>query len=135
MARRETVDAMLIAVANSDQYGNQAKIAPHARVDDGVLDLVAVRPVGLLGACVLGGRLFLGSIDRSPRVRRLKGSRILIERAAAGIIHTDGEIHVAASTVEVLVKPRSLRVVVPSDCAAVSRVESRSAAVFALQLP
>ena len=133
--RKETIEALLIAIANSDQYGNRAKIAPHARVDDGALDLVAVQPVGLLGACVLGARLFLGSIDQSPSVRRLKGSRFLIERAAAGIIHTDGEIHMAAAAMEVLVRSRSLRVVVPADCAAVSRAESRSAAGFALQLP
>ena len=35
------VEALLIAVANSDQYGNKALIAPGARVDDGELDLVA----------------------------------------------------------------------------------------------
>jgi diacylglycerol kinase (ATP) len=69
--RRETVDMLLIAVANSDQYGNNAKIAPHARVDDGVLDLVAVRPVGSFSACFLGARLFLGTIDRSRKVRRI----------------------------------------------------------------
>jgi hypothetical protein len=41
----------------------------------------------------------------------------------------------AAATIEVIVRPRSLKVVVPADCAAVSRSESRSAAGFALQLP
>ncbi|HEY5079972.1 MAG TPA: diacylglycerol kinase family protein [Opitutaceae bacterium] len=133
--RIEAIDALLIAIANSDQYGNRAKIAPHARVDDGALDLVAVLPVGFAGACVLGARLFLGTIDRSPRVRRLKGARFLIERASAGIIHTDGEIHVAAATLEVAVRPRSLRVVVPAECAAVTHSASRSAAGFALQLP
>jgi diacylglycerol kinase (ATP) len=132
---RETLDTLLIAVANSDQYGNNARIAPHARVDDGVLDLVAVRPVGILSACSLGARLFLGSIDRSKGVRRMRGARFLIERTAAGIIHTDGETHVAAACVEVIVKPRSLRLIVPSDCAAVSRSEERPANTFALQLP
>jgi YegS/Rv2252/BmrU family lipid kinase len=132
---RETVDAMLIAVANSDQYGNNARIAPRARVDDGVLDLVAVRPVGLFSACVLGAQLFLGGIDRNPRARRLRGARFLIERPAAGIIHTDGETHMAAATLEVLVRPRSLRLIVPADCSAVARIEDRPASAFALQLP
>ncbi len=132
---RETLDAMLIAVANSDQYGNNARIAPRARVDDGVLDLVAVRPVGILSACVLGAQLFLGGIDRNPRVRRLRGSRFLIERPAAGIIHTDGETHMAAAHVEVLVRPCSLRLIVPADCAAVAHGEERAASAFALQLP
>lgn len=131
----ETVDALLIAVANSDQYGNNAKIAPHARVDDGMLDLVAVRQTGLLGAVLLGARLFLGSIDRSTAVRRLRGARFLIERPSAGIIHTDGETHMAGASIEVLVRPRSLRFIVPADCTAVAPAEERAATGFALQLP
>jgi diacylglycerol kinase (ATP) len=133
--QRETIDTLLIAVANSDQYGNNAKLAPHARVDDGVLDLVAVRPVSLLSASLLGARLFLGTIDRSSRVRRMRGARFLIERPAAGIIHTDGETHMAAACVEVVVRPRSLRLIVPADCSAVAPAPERSAAGFALQLP
>ena len=132
---REMVEAILIAVANSDQYGNHARIAPHARVDDGILDLVAVRPVGFLGAAVLGAQLFVGSIDHSPRVRRLRGSRFLIERPAAGIIHTDGETHMASACVEVLVRPRSLRFIVPADCTAVTPSADRAATGFALQFP
>jgi len=133
--QRETMDMLLIAIANSDQYGNNAKIAPHARVDDGVLDLVAISPVGMISACFLGARLFLGSIDRSGSVRRLRGAKFLIERPAAGLIHTDGETHMAGACVEVVVRPRSLRLIVPAGCTAVTQSGERAAAGFALQLP
>jgi YegS/Rv2252/BmrU family lipid kinase len=132
---RETMDVMLVAVANSDQYGNNARIAPHARVDDGMLDLVAVRPVGVLSACALGVQLFLGSIDHSRQVRRLRGPRFSVERPAAGIIHTDGETHMTGATVEIEVRPRSLRLIVPADCEAVAAPEDRTSMAFALQLP
>jgi YegS/Rv2252/BmrU family lipid kinase len=111
--RREAIEILLLAVANSDQYGNGAVIAPGARMDDGQLDLVAVRPVGLLAASLLGARLFLGSFDRGAPVRRLRGARFRIERAVAGAIHTDGEVHAAAAVLDVMVHPRSLQVVVP----------------------
>jgi len=133
--RRERVEILLIAVANSDQYGNNAKIAPHARVDDGVLDLVIIRPVGVVAACFLGARLFLGSIDRSSRVRRMRGASFQIERPAPGLIHTDGETHSAGATVEVAVLPRSLRIIVPPDCAAAVHAADLAADGFALQLP
>ena len=110
---REAVDVLLLAVANSDQYGNGAVIAPGARVDDGLLDLVAVPPVGLFGAMALAARLFLGNLDRGVGVRHLRGARFVIERPAPGIIHTDGECHEEAATVEVRVLPGSLRVVAP----------------------
>jgi len=133
--RREVLDVLLIAVANSDQYGNQAKIAPGARVDDGILDLVAVRPVNLVAASCLGARLFLGNVDRSRKVLRMNGTRFLIERDAAGLVHTDGETHMAAAEVEVTVLPRSLRMVVPPDCRAVASLAVASSHAFALQFP
>jgi diacylglycerol kinase (ATP) len=115
---RETLDVLLIAIANSDQYGNNARIAPGAHVDDGALDLIAVRPVGLPGACALALRLFLGRFDRSANVRRLSGSRFEISRRSAGLIHTDGETHTTGAVVVVEVVPRSLRMVVPATCPA-----------------
>lgn len=132
--RCETLDVLLVAVANSDQYGNHARIAPGARVDDGRLDLVAVKSVGLLRAATLVPRLFLGNVDRSPHVLRLRGPRFVIEREQPGLIHTDGETHVTGSRVEVAVEPRSLRLVVPAASGVVAPAGPATAR-FALQLP
>lgn len=112
--REETCDILLLAVANSDQYGNHARIAPGARIDDGRLDLVAIRPVGLMRAAALVPRLFLGDLDRSPHVLRRAAAAFTIERARPGTIHTDGETHPAAARIAVAVRPRSLRVLVPA---------------------
>jgi len=117
---QETLDAFLVSVANSDQYGNHARLAPGARVDDGLLDLVAVRPPGLWGALPLVVRLFSGTFDRSPRVQRHRGARFIIHRPAPGLIHTDGETHETGATVEVAVLPRSLRLLVPAACRVVT---------------
>jgi len=111
--RTEALSTLLVAVTNSDQYGNGALIAPGARVDDGQLDLVAVRPVNFASAAPLIARLFLGKISGSPRVLRLRGARFLIERSAPGLIHTDGETHETGALVEIRVHPHSLRLVVP----------------------
>jgi diacylglycerol kinase (ATP) len=134
-SHRESLDILLVAVANSDQYGNNARIAPGARVDDGSLDLIAVRPVGLFGAAALATSLFTGRFDTSPHVRRLRGPRFVIERAAPGLIHTDGETHATDARVEVVVHPRSLRVLVPAATSAVSFADAPAPAGFALSLP
>ena len=133
--RRETLDVLLIAVANSDQYGNHARIAPGARVDDGRLDLVAIKAVGLARAATLIPRLFLGNLDQSPHVTRLNGPRFVIDRVASGLIHTDGETHVTGARVEVVVQPRSLRVLIPTFSGAVAPVNDAATARFALQIP
>jgi YegS/Rv2252/BmrU family lipid kinase len=113
---RETLDAFIVAVANSDQYGNNARLAPGARVDDGLLDLVAVSPPGFIGALPLLARLFAGTFDGSPRVRRLQGAHFLVERPAPGLIHTDGETHATGASVVISVRPRSLLLLVPAGC-------------------
>lgn len=131
----QTMDILLIAVANSDQYGNNARIAPGARVDDGRLDLVAVEAISLARAATLVPRLFLGNIDRSRHVRRLNAASFIIDRPSAGIIHTDGETHATGARIEVAVRPRSLRIVIPSGSRAVAPARETASARFALQLP
>ncbi len=113
--RRVEMETFLLAVTNSDQYGNNARIAPGARVDDGQLDLIAVRPTGLLGAVALAARLFSGGFDLSKNVVRLGGKRFVIQRNAPGIFHTDGETHEGPARLEVVVRPANLRVSVPAQ--------------------
>lgn len=112
--KTHTLEVLLVAIANSDQYGNDARIAPGARVDDGLLDLVAVRAAGWVNVAMLVPLLFAGRIDRSRHVKRLAGPRFTIQRTTAGVIHTDGETHVMPALLEVAVQPRSLRLVVPA---------------------
>jgi YegS/Rv2252/BmrU family lipid kinase len=112
--QRVSAPAFTVAVANSDQYGNHALIAPGARVDDGLLDLTVIPPVTTLQALPLLVRLFNGSIGRSPGVLRLQAARFVVERPAPGLIHTDGETHSAGPRVEFTVRPGSLRVLAPA---------------------
>lgn len=112
--RQLALPAFVIAVANSDQYGNDCFIAPGAKVDDGLLDLTAIRPFGNLGLLPLATQLFRRTVQQSPHVESLRGDHFLIERSEAGPIHTDGEVHLTDATVEVSIKPQSLRVLVPA---------------------
>ena len=107
-------DALMVAVANSNQYGNDCYIAPGAQVDDGRLDLTVVKPVSFWQALPLARRLFAGNLDGCPHVHRVQSARFTIERTAPGLIHTDGEPHEAGATVEVSVQSRSLRILAPA---------------------
>ena len=111
---RLELTALLVAVANAAQFGNNARIAPGARVVDGLLDLVAVPPATLCNALPLAWRLFTGTLDRHPQVRRLRGPNFTIERAQPGLFHTDGESGPPVMRIEVAVRPSALRVLVPA---------------------
>lgn len=106
--------AFIVAVANSDQYGNDCFIAPGARVDDGRLNLTVLKHVSTFNALPLAWRLFRGKLDGSPQAVRLEGEHFVITRPAAGPIHTDGEVHETGAVVDVQVRPSSLRILVPS---------------------
>ncbi len=112
-ARLET-PAFIVAVANSDQYGNDCFIAPGARVDDGQLNLTVLKRVSTLTALPLAWRLFRGKLDGSPHAARLAGAHFTIIRPGPGPIHTDGEVHLTDAVVDVAVRPASLHVLVPS---------------------
>lgn len=110
---RTKLPLIMISVMNSPQYGNDAEPAPGARIDDGQLDLVAVSPVGAIGAVSLGLRLFRGNFDRHPAVRRLTGAEFFLRRPSAGLIHTDGEPHSEPADLRVTVRLRSLQLLLP----------------------
>ena len=59
--RTEHRRALFIAFANSRQYGNGAQIAPRARLDDGLLDLVVVEAQPLVAHRVADPRLVHGA--------------------------------------------------------------------------
>jgi len=106
--------AFLLTVANSDQYGNDCFIAPGASVDDGLLDLTVIMRAHIFNAAPIAARLFLKRIDGSASVARLRGDHFTIERSGPGLIHTDGETHLCDANLEITVRPRSLRIMVPA---------------------
>ncbi|MET0263719.1 MAG: diacylglycerol kinase family protein [Rariglobus sp.] len=107
--------AFILSVANSDQYGNNCYIAPGAQIDDGQLDLTVIKRAHLFNTVPLAARLFLKKIDGSAAVTRLRADHFIIERPAAGLLHTDGEIHQTGPLLEVRVRPRSLKIMVPAN--------------------
>jgi len=110
---RLQLPAFTLAIA-----GNNAFIAPGASVADGLLDLTVIPPLTLSGALPLLWRLFHGSLDRLPAVTRLRGGHFVIEREHPGWIHTDGEPRAGVSRLEVSLRPRSLRLMVPAPAPA-----------------
>lgn len=112
---RQTRRAFVVAVANAAHYGNNARIAPLASLQDGVLDVVVVDDVSLLQAAALLPRLFRGTIDRSRHVTIERGMRIEIRRPSAGPAHLDGEPVSLPERLSVEIVPQSLRVLIPDN--------------------
>ena len=107
-------DPLVFTVANLTQYGGGARIAPQAREDDGLLELVVI-PKSEAPAALAGiGRLFDGTINRLPGVVARRFQRqLLVRRLGPAPIQVDGEFVSAPADVEVQVPPRALTVLIP----------------------
>jgi diacylglycerol kinase (ATP) len=106
-------DPLLFTVANLTQYGGDARIAPQACPDDGLMELVVVERRDTPAVLANLPRLFNGTIDRVSQVKTLRFHRLVVQRPHAAPIQMDGELVDAAARVEVTVAPKALTVLVP----------------------
>ena len=104
--------ALLVTFANGTQYGNNALIAPGARVDDGLLNLVIVEERSRLTTLAQVPRLFRGTIGQSPdcTIREIAEASVSCETPMT--YHVDGEPIVGGTTATVRVLPGVLTVAV-----------------------
>ena len=111
----ETIEGRLLLafVANAQYCGNRMHVAPTARMDDGLLDVLAVRELSLLQVLPKLVKLYGGRILGDPAVRHLRAARVRIETEPAAVIQADGQI-VGHTPAEFSLVTRALRVVVPA---------------------
>ncbi|MFZ3329556.1 MAG: diacylglycerol kinase family protein [Candidatus Acidiferrales bacterium] len=84
--------ALFAAVANTSSYGSGVRIAPDARMDDGLLDVVIVGDVSLLRLVeAMPVVLTSGDLRGFPEVMRYRGRRISLRADRAALVHGDGE--------------------------------------------
>jgi diacylglycerol kinase (ATP) len=107
------VKALLVALANGRQYGNGARIAPRARVDDGRLDVVIVSERSPARALLEMPLLFAGRIDALSGVIMTTAVDVEITSSRSAVYHVDGEPFVGGASVKGRALPRALRVRVP----------------------
>ena len=108
--RRLETDALLVAIANLSQYGSNAVIAPGARPDDGLLDVMVVGKRGAMGRIGLVARAYARTIDRAADVTRLPATHLVVRAVEPILFHVDGEPHQGGTSVEARIIPSAIRV-------------------------
>jgi YegS/Rv2252/BmrU family lipid kinase len=105
--------ALLVEVANGQQYGNGARIAPLARVDDGRLDVVVVADRSPVETLLEAPLLFAGQVGRVRGVTMRRATSLEITSGRPVIYHVDGEPFVGGASLKGQVHAKVLRVKVP----------------------
>lgn len=86
-----TEQAMLVAVCNASQYGNNAYIAPQASIKDGLLDVTIIHNGNLLENTFAAIDMLSGMTGKTASSTTLRTPSLKIIRHKEGAAHFDGE--------------------------------------------
>jgi diacylglycerol kinase family enzyme len=109
---REVHRALIVTFANSAQFGNGARIAPGAKVDDGLLDMVVFEESSRLATICALPRLFAGGLARLRGLAIQRVARARVDSEAPMRFHVDGEPVQGGTRLDAQVLPGVLRVCV-----------------------
>jgi diacylglycerol kinase (ATP) len=107
---RFEISALMVVIANSTQYGFNARIAPLAILDDGLLDLVIVEDRGRSGNFRRVPSVFIGGLEQQRGVTMRKVRSLSVRSSSPMSLHVDGEVLAGAIEVQARVHPAALRV-------------------------
>jgi len=103
-------DLFTLTIANTRQFGNNAYIAPEAKPNDGIIDIVMVRPFPKYKAPLIVLRLFRGTLNKSKYVRYIKTGKPFTITTGEKRFHIDGEPVEFSGPVSVRIKRNVLSV-------------------------
>ncbi|MCB4235347.1 diacylglycerol kinase [Kaistella anthropi] len=102
---------LMLNIANTRQFGNNAYIAPKASKSDGLVDLVLVKKFPLTYSPFFAFRMFTKRLRDDDYVTYLPVSEIEFKVSTTNW-HLDGEFNKIKSPVHIKVLPKSLRILV-----------------------
>lgn len=107
--------SFIIALANSSQFGNNARVAPLASVCDELIDVCFIKKVPFTHAIGFAAKMFSGQLDKSSLVDIKKGRKISIRFPKAVAFHIDGEPQEPTSQFDVHISPARLKMIIPAE--------------------
>jgi diacylglycerol kinase (ATP) len=102
---------LMINIANTRQFGNNAYIAPHASKSDGLVDMVLVKKFPFSYSMLFAFRMFTKKLKQDDYITYLPVSEIEFKVNTKNW-HLDGEFNKIKSPVRVKVQPSSLRILI-----------------------
>jgi len=104
--------ALLAGALNTPSYGAGLRLAPDARIDDGLLTTLFVRNLSALQVLAAVPRLLTRGDLPDSYVTRFSASRVLLTTDRECLFHGDGEI-LGPAPVEIEVLPKALQMLAP----------------------
>ncbi|MCH5225647.1 MAG: diacylglycerol kinase family lipid kinase [Muribaculaceae bacterium] len=108
-----TEKALLIAVCNAPQYGNNAYIGPKAKLTDGLLDITVVHADNPFHTLLMSMDMLTGMLDKNRSIGTFKAAQLTIVRTHEGPVHLDGEPMHMGKHLNILCQKAAVKVFAP----------------------
>ena len=105
--------AFVISFANSDQFGNNALVAPQAVIDDGMLEICIVKKIPFYKLPYFTILVLRRKIQQSRYYQSFKASDLTIKADQNLLVNIDGEALEMGKKIELKTLPKSLNIIVP----------------------
>ena len=108
-----TQDLFLLTIGNGTTCGGGFRLTPHAKLDDGLLDVTLVKPITIPRLLWHLPKVFQGTLDRVERYASMQQARrIRVESSLPVPVHVDGEIYRGdVSRLDIEIIPNALAVI------------------------
>jgi diacylglycerol kinase (ATP) len=104
-------EAFFISIANANQFGNHFTIAPKARLDDGLLDIVIVKKMNKLRTLLAVSRQVMGGRPKDIVYFQTSALRLVNNHLAP--LHIDGDPKDTAPEFNIRVLPKIFQLIQP----------------------
>lgn len=104
-------EVLLCTIANASEFGNGFCISPDSQIQDGIAELVIVKPFTKVKAPRLLYQFFKKQINNSPHVEMFTFKKATIQ-LQEHIAHFDGEPFTVRNALNIEVIPKSLNILV-----------------------
>lgn len=103
--------AFFVTVANAGQWGNNAYVAPHADLTDGMLDVCIMSKMPIYEIPMAVFNMFTHRMDKDLFMTTLRAEKLIVTRDSDGPFHFDGEDNIEPAQVSVSIVKQGLKVI------------------------
>jgi diacylglycerol kinase (ATP) len=105
--------AIMISVANGNEFGYGFKIAPTASLVDGMLDCIIIKPLNIFTAGRVSFYAWWGNLHKYSKVKHVKGLSVSIKSDTLNCHQIDGDFRKNNGELKIEILPKALNIIVP----------------------
>lgn len=106
--------AISITFANASKYGTGAVINPSGKIDDGLFELIIIKPFPKIHLLSITWKMFVGRLQTSEFAEVISCKKALVKASKRTTLQIDGEVIGKTKEIKVEVIPQAITVIVPS---------------------